>query len=47
MAGAQASDTRLTRIFSGRPARGILNDAMRARWRRTRPRYPPIRYRTP
>ncbi|MBP8780359.1 MAG: nitronate monooxygenase [Alicycliphilus sp.] len=30
MAGAQASDTRLTRIFSGRPARGILNDAMRA-----------------
>ena len=30
MAGAQASDTRLTRIFSGRPARGIINDAMRA-----------------
>lgn len=30
MAGAQATDTRLTRIFSGRPARGILNDAMRA-----------------
>ncbi len=30
MAGAQASDTRLTRIFSGRPARGILNDSMRA-----------------
>ncbi len=30
MTGAQASDTRLTRIFSGRPARGILNDAMRA-----------------
>ena len=29
MTGAQASDTRLTRIFSGRPARGILNDAMR------------------
>ena len=30
MAAAQATDTRLTRIFSGRPARGILNDAMRA-----------------
>lgn len=30
MATAQATDTRLTRIFSGRPARGILNDAMRA-----------------
>ena len=30
MAGAQATDTRLTRIFSGRPARGIVNDAMRA-----------------
>ena len=30
MASAQAMDTRLTRIFSGRPARGILNDAMRA-----------------
>ena len=30
MAGAQATDTRLTRIFSGRPARGILNDAIRA-----------------
>ena len=30
MAAAQATDTRLTRIFSGRPARGILNQAMRA-----------------
>lgn len=29
MAAAQATDTRLTRIFSGRPARGILNQAMR------------------
>jgi len=28
MASAQATDTRLTRIFSGRPARGILNQAM-------------------
>lgn len=30
MAAAQATDTRLTRIFSGRPARGILNQAMRS-----------------
>ena len=30
MAAARATDTRLTRIFSGRPARGIQNDAMRA-----------------
>ena len=30
MAAAQATDTRVTRIFSGRPARGILNQAMRA-----------------
>lgn len=30
MAQAQATDTRLTRVFSGRPARGILNDAIRA-----------------
>ncbi|MBS0467006.1 MAG: nitronate monooxygenase [Proteobacteria bacterium] len=29
MATAQATDTRLTRIFSGRPARGILNQALR------------------
>ncbi|MBS0293340.1 MAG: nitronate monooxygenase [Proteobacteria bacterium] len=29
MASARATDTRLTRIFSGRPARGILNEAMR------------------
>ncbi|MBS0390621.1 MAG: nitronate monooxygenase [Proteobacteria bacterium] len=30
IAAAQATDTRLTRIFSGRPARGILNQAMRS-----------------
>ena len=30
MAHAQATDTRTTRIFSGRPARGIVNRMMQA-----------------
>jgi len=30
MARAQAGDTRITRVFSGRPARGIQNQAMRS-----------------